>query len=130
MSTIRNSSRPWPILRITASPSEMMKNLNQMMKQVQKLQSKMEAVQARLASLAVEGKAGGDLVKVVLNGKGVMTGVVIDASLLKPDEKEILEDLILAAHADARAKMEAAIAEEMKGVTGGLPMPPGFQLPF
>jgi DNA-binding YbaB/EbfC family protein len=108
----------------------MMKNLNQMMKQVQELQSKMEAVQARLASLAVEGKAGGDLVKVVLNGKGVMTGVVIDASLLKPDEKEILEDLILAAHADARAKMEAAIAEEMKGVTGGLPMPPGFQLPF
>jgi nucleoid-associated protein EbfC len=108
----------------------MMKNLNQMMKQVQELQSKMEAVQARLASLAVEGKAGGDLVKVVLNGKGVMTGVVIDASLLKPDEKEILEDLILAAHADARSKMEAAIAEEMKGVTGGIPMPPGFQLPF
>jgi DNA-binding YbaB/EbfC family protein len=108
----------------------MMKNLNQMMKQVQELQSKMEAVQARLASLAVEGKAGGDLVKVVLNGKGVMTGIVIDASLLKPDEKEILEDLILAAHADARAKMEAVVAEEMKGVTGGLPMPPGFQLPF
>ena len=107
-----------------------MKNLNQMMKQVQELQSKMEAVQARLASLVVEGKAGGDLVKVVLNGKGVMTGILIDASLLKPDEKEILEDLILAAHADARAKMEAAIAEEMKGVTGGLPMPPGFQLPF
>jgi DNA-binding YbaB/EbfC family protein len=107
-----------------------MKNLNQMMKQVQELQSKMEAVQARLASVTVEGKAGGDLVKVVLNGKGVMTGIFIDASLLKPDEKEILEDLIIAAHADARARLETVLADEMKNMTGGLPLPPGFQLPF
>jgi DNA-binding YbaB/EbfC family protein len=108
----------------------MMKNLNEMMKQVQELQGRMQAVQERLESLSIEGKAGGDLVRVIVNGKGVMTGMVIDASLLKPEEKEILEDLIVAAHADARAKMEAAIAREMKEVTGGLPMPPGFQLPF
>jgi DNA-binding YbaB/EbfC family protein len=108
----------------------MMKNLNEMMKQVQELQGRMQAVQAKLEGLAIEGKAGGDLVRVTLNGKGVMTGLTLDASLLKPEEKEILEDLIIAAHADARAKMEAAVAQEMKQVTGGLPMPPGFQLPF
>ena len=108
----------------------MMKNLNDMMKQVQELQGRMQQVQQRLASLAIDGKAGGDLVRVTLNGKGVMTGLSIDASLLKPEEKEILEDLILAAHADARAKMETAIAEQMKQVTGGLSLPPGFQLPF
>jgi nucleoid-associated protein EbfC len=108
----------------------MMKNLNDMMKQVQELQGRMQQVQQRLESLAIDGKAGGDLVRVTLNGKGVMTGLSIDASLLKPEEKEILEDLILAAHADARAKMETAIADEMKQVTGGLPLPPGFQLPF
>lgn len=108
----------------------MMKNLNEMMKQVQELQGRMHQVHQKLESLAIEGKAGGDLVRITLNGKGVMTGLAIDAALLKPDEKEILEDLILAAHADARAKMEAAIADEMKQVTGGLPMPPGFQLPF
>ena|SRR5262245_30595076 len=108
----------------------MMKNLNDMMKQVQELQGRMQQVQQRLESLAIDGKAGGDLVRVTLNGKGVMTGLSIDASLLKPEEKEILEDLILAAHADARAKMETAVAEQMKQVTGGLPLPPGFQLPF
>jgi DNA-binding YbaB/EbfC family protein len=108
----------------------MMKNLNNMMKQVQELQARMQAVQAKLESLSIEGKAGGDLVKIILNGKGVMIAIVIDQSLIKPQDKEILEDLIIAAHADARAKMEAAIAEQMKDVTGGLPMPPGFQLPF
>ena len=108
----------------------MMKNLNEMMKQVQELQGRMQAVQQKLESLAIEGKAGGGLVRITLNGRGVMTGLAIDASLLKPEEKEILEDLIVAAHADARARMEVAVAEEMKQVTGGLPMPPGFQLPF
>jgi DNA-binding YbaB/EbfC family protein len=108
----------------------MMKNLNDMMRQVQQLQTRMQEVQARLENLSIGGKAGGDLVKVTLNGKGILIGIEVDPSLLKPEEKEILEDLILAAHADARAKMEAAIAEEMKQVTGGLPMPPGFQLPF
>jgi DNA-binding YbaB/EbfC family protein len=108
----------------------MMKNLNDMMKQVQQLQTRMQEVQARLENLSIEGKAGGDLVKVTLNGKGIMIGIVIDSSLLKPEEKEIVEDLVIAAYADARAKMEAAVAEEMKQVTGGIPLPPGFQLPF
>jgi DNA-binding YbaB/EbfC family protein len=108
----------------------MMKNLGQMMKQVQELQARMQAVQAKLESLSIEGKAGGDLVRITLNGKGAMIGILIDPSLIKAEEKEILEDLIIAAHADARAKMEVAVAEEMKEVTGGLPMPPGFQLPF
>jgi DNA-binding YbaB/EbfC family protein len=108
----------------------MMKNLGQMMKQVQELQSRMQAVQAKLETLSIEGKAGGDLVKVTLNGKGVMTGLAVDASLMKAEEKEILEDLIIAAHADARAKMEQVLAEQMKEMTGGLPVPPGFQLPF
>ncbi|HEY7748557.1 MAG TPA: YbaB/EbfC family nucleoid-associated protein [Aestuariivirgaceae bacterium] len=107
-----------------------MKNLGQMMKQVQELQSRMQAVQAKLETLSIEGKAGGDLVKVTLNGKGVMTGLAVDASLMKAEEKEILEDLIIAAHADARAKMEQVLAEQMKEMTGGLPVPPGFQLPF
>jgi DNA-binding YbaB/EbfC family protein len=108
----------------------MMKNLGQMMKQVQELQSRMQAVQAKLETLSIEGKAGGDLVKVTLHGKGVMTGLAVDASLMKAEEKEILEDLIIAAHADARAKMEQVLAEQMKEMTGGLPVPPGFQLPF
>ena len=108
----------------------MMKNLNEMMKQVQELQGRMHQVQQKLETLAIEGKAGGDLVRVTLNGKGALTGLSIDASLLKPEEKEIVEDLLMAAHADARAKMETAVAEEMKQVTGGMQMPPGFQLPF
>jgi DNA-binding YbaB/EbfC family protein len=107
-----------------------MKNLNQMMKQVQELQERMQAVQAKLESLSIEGRAGGGLVRVTLNGKGAMTGIALDESLFKPGEREILEDLILAAHADARTKMETALAEQMKDLTGGLPIPPGFQLPF
>jgi DNA-binding YbaB/EbfC family protein len=108
----------------------MMKNLNEMMKQVQELQGRMQQVQQKLESLVIEGKAGGDLVRVTLNGRGAMNGLAIDASLLRPEEKEILEDLIVAAHADARTKMEAAIAQEMKQVTGGLPLPPGLGLPL
>jgi nucleoid-associated protein EbfC len=108
----------------------MMKNLGQMMKQVQELQERMQAVQAKLESLSIEGRAGGGLVQVTLNGKGAMIGLVLDESLIKPGEEEILEDLIMAAHADARAKMEALVAEQMKDLTGGLPIPPGFQLPF
>ena len=83
-----------------------------------------------LEQATVTGQSGGGLVKVTLSGKGVMTALDIDASLLKPDEKDILEDLILAAHTDAKTKSEAMMAEEMKSVTGGLPLPPGFKLPF
>jgi hypothetical protein len=107
-----------------------MKNLGEMMKQVQAMQSRMAEMQAKLEQAAVTGQSGGGLVRVTLNGKGVMTGIIIDPSLLKPDEKEIVEDLVIAAHGDAKAKSEAMMAEEMKSVTGGLPLPPGLKLPF
>jgi DNA-binding YbaB/EbfC family protein len=107
-----------------------MKNLGDMMKQVQAMQSRMAEMQAKLEQATVTGQSGGGLVKVTLNGKGTMTAVEIDASMLKPEEKDIVEDLILAAHADAKNKSEAMMAEEMKSVTGGLPLPQGFKLPF
>lgn len=103
-----------------------MKDLGEMMKQMQELQTRMQDMQAELERLEIKGVAGGGLVTVILNGKGAMTGLQLDQSLLVPDEKEILEDLIVAAHADARAKMEETVAEEMKKVTGGLPLPPGL----
>jgi nucleoid-associated protein EbfC len=107
-----------------------MKNLGEMMKQVQAMQSRMAEMQAKLEQTTVTGQSGGGLVKVTLNGKGGMTGIAIDASLLKPEEKDIVEDLVIAAHADAKAKSEAMMAEEMKSVTGGLALPPGMKLPF
>ena len=107
-----------------------MKNLGEMMKQVQAMQSRMADMQAKLEQATVTGQSGGGLVKVTLNGKGAMTGLVIDVSLLKPDEKEIIEDLVVAAHTDAKTKSEAMMAEEMKSVTGGMALPPGLKLPF
>ncbi len=107
-----------------------MKNLGDMMKQVQAMQERMAGMQAKLEQASVTGQSGGGLVKVTLNGKGGMTGVMVDASLLKPEEKDIVEDLIVAAHADAKAKSEAMMAEEMKSVTGGMALPPGMKLPF
>ncbi len=107
-----------------------MKNLGDMMKQVQAMQSKMADLQAKLETATVTGQSGGGLVTVTLTGKGTMSALHVDASLLKEDEKEILEDLIVAAHADAKAKSEALMAEEMKSVTGGLALPPGMKLPF
>ncbi|MEA2954037.1 MAG: nucleoid-associated protein EbfC [Alphaproteobacteria bacterium] len=99
-----------------------------LMKQATELKSKMEAMQAELDRIEVEGTAGGGLVKVKLTAKGEMKGVSIDASVLKPEEKEILEDLLVAAHADARRKAEAVMQEKMQGLTGGLPLPPGLKL--
>ena len=107
-----------------------MKNIGAMMKQVQEMQTRMADMQARLETLTVTGQSGAGLVKVTLSGKGVMKGLEVDPSLLKPEEKEILEDLVIAAHMDAKSRMDAMVAEEMKQVTGGLPLPPGFQLPF
>jgi len=107
-----------------------MKNLGDMMKQVQAMQSRMAEMQAKLERQTVTGQSGGGLVKITLNGKGVLTAVTIDPSLLKPEEREILEDLLVAAHADAKGKLEVMMAEEMKSVTGGLPLPPGLKLPF
>jgi nucleoid-associated protein EbfC len=99
-----------------------------LMKQAAQLQSKMEALQAELDTIEVEGTAGGGLVTVKLTGKGDMKGVTIDDSLIKPGEKEILEDLLVAAHADARRKAETVMKEKMQGLTGGLPLPPGMKL--
>ena len=105
-----------------------MANFLGMMKQVQELQSKMQEMQSRLEDLEITGTSGGGLVRVTLNGKGVMKGSSIDPSLLEPDEAEILEDLIVAAHNDAKAKLETEMAEKMKELTGGMSLPPGFNL--
>ncbi len=99
-----------------------------LMKQAAQLQSKMEEMQAELDKLEVEGTSGGGLLTVKLSAKGDLRGVTIDDSLLKPDEKEILEDLLVAAHADARRKAEALLQERMKSLTGNLPIPPGLKL--
>jgi nucleoid-associated protein EbfC len=99
-----------------------------LMKQAAQLQSKMQALQAELDQIEVEGTAGGGMVTVKLTAKGDLKGVTIDDSLLKPEEKEILEDLLVAAHAEARRKAEATLQEKMKEVTGGLPLPPGMNL--
>ena len=107
-----------------------MKDLGQMMKKVQEMQTRMQEAQAKLEEAQVTGQAGGGLVSVTLNGKGAMVSTAIDDSLMKPEEKEIVEDLIMAAHADARSKVEEMVADNMKEVTGGLPLPPGFQMPF
>lgn len=105
-----------------------MKDFMNMMKQARELQSKMAEMQAEIEQLTRDGSAGAGLVTVTVNGKGEMRSVNVDPSLMKPDEKEILEDLIIAAHADAKAKMEEALQEKMKDVTGGLPLPPGMKL--
>jgi len=97
-----------------------------MMKQAKELQSKMAEMQAEIEQLTRDGTAGAGLVTVTVNGKGEMRALNVDPSLMKPDEKEILEDLIVAAHADAKAKMEEALQEKMKDMTGGLPLPPGM----
>jgi DNA-binding YbaB/EbfC family protein len=99
-----------------------------LMKQAAELKSKMEAMQAELDQIEVEGASGGGLVTVKLSGKGEMRSVKIDDSLIKPQEKEIVEDLIVAAHADARRKAEVLLQEKMKNVAGGLPLPPGMKL--
>ena len=99
-----------------------------LMKQAAEFKSKMEAMQAELDSLEVEGVAGGGLVTIKLSGKGDVRGAHLDDSLLKPDQKEILEDLLIAAHADARRKLETMLQEKLQALTGGLPLPPGLKL--
>ena len=99
-----------------------------LMKQAAQLQTKMQALQAELDLIEVEGVAGAGMVSVRLTAKGDLKGVKIDDSLMKPSEKEIVEDLLVAAHADARRKAEAVIQDKMKGLTGGLALPPGMNL--
>jgi nucleoid-associated protein EbfC len=99
-----------------------------LMKQAAELKSKMEAMQAELDTIEVEGVAGGGLLTLTLSGKGEMRSAKLDDSLLKPDQKDIVQDLIVAAHADARRKLETLLQERMQALTGGLPLPPGLKL--
>ena len=99
-----------------------------MMKKAQAVQAKLQEAQEELGRVEVEGQSGGGMVSVRLTAKGELKSVSIDPSLMKPEEKEVAEDLIVAAHAEARRKAEALLQEKMKGLTGGLPLPPGLKL--
>jgi len=99
-----------------------------LMKQAAELKAKMENMQAELDRMEVEGIAGGGMLMVTLSGKGDLRHVKVDESLLKPDQKEIIEDLMVAAHADARRKLETLLQDKMQAMTGGLPLPPGLKL--
>ena len=107
-----------------------MVNIGNMMKQAQELQKKMSEAQEKLNSIEVEGTSGGGLVKVIASAKGEVRRISIDDSLLKKEEKEMTEDLIIAAINDSKQKGELASQEEMKSVTGGIALPPGMKLPF
>lgn len=107
-----------------------MKDVGELMKQAAAMQARMKEAQDKLAALEVEGVSGGGMVKIALNGKGYVASVTIDRVILKPDEGELLEDLIAAAINDARAKLDQQAATEMKSVTAGLALPPGMKLPF
>ncbi|MDX2028258.1 MAG: YbaB/EbfC family nucleoid-associated protein [Alphaproteobacteria bacterium] len=105
-------------------------NIGQMMKQVQEMQAKMADMQSRLAETEVTGQSGGGMVTAMMNGKGELRGIKIDPKLINPGEAEMLEDLIIAACRDAKAKAESAVATETEKAMGGLPLPPGMKLPF
>jgi DNA-binding YbaB/EbfC family protein len=107
-----------------------MKNLGNLMKQAQQMQAKMAEMQERLAAAEVEGASGGGLVRATVSGKGEVKRLKIEPSLVDPKEVEVLEDLVVAAINDARGKVDAMAAEEMKQMTGGLNLPPGMKLPF
>lgn len=107
-----------------------MKDISQIMRQAQAMQAKINEAQKKLEAMEVEGSAGGGMVKVRLSGKNAMVGLSIDPSLMVADEREILEDLVKAAHDDARRKLDEAQNEEMKGLSGGLGILPGFKMPF
>jgi DNA-binding YbaB/EbfC family protein len=107
-----------------------MKNLSQMLKQAQDMQARMTEMQAALGAMESTGQAGGGMVSVAVTGKGELKSVRIDPKLAQPEEVGVLEDLILAAFRDAKAKADARVQEEMAKLTGGLALPPGFKLPF
>lgn len=107
-----------------------MKNLGQMMKQAQQMQTKMTELQEKLAETELTGASGGGMVHVTMNGKGELRRVKIDPALADPNDVEVLEDLIVAAANDAKAKIEVHVAEQMRELTGGLSLPPGFKLPI
>ena len=105
-------------------------DFNKLMKQAQDMQKKMQEMQVEMARTEFQGKAGGNMVGVTINGKLEMQKIAIDPSLLKVEEKEVLEDLIIAAYNDAKSKAEKESSDSMSGMMGGMGMPPGFKLPF
>jgi len=108
-----------------------MKDLADIMRQAQQMQQRLQEAQERMEQITAEGSAGGGMVKVTLKGKGELQALAIDPALLTPGDREMVEDLVKAAHADARRKLDDAMAEAMKEATGGLGgMLPGFKLPF
>lgn len=107
-----------------------MKNFGQMLKQAQEMQTRMQEMQAGLGEMEVTGSAGGGMVTVVLNGRGEGRGIDIDPSLLAPGEKSVLEDLVIAAFNDARAKVDRMVKEKTAEMMGGIELPPGMNLPF
>lgn len=107
-----------------------MKNLNQLMKQAQQMQTRMAEMQAKLAEVELQGQSGGGMVSAVMNGKGELRRIKLDRSIVDPEEIEMLEDLIIAAVADAKNKIETHVAAETQKLMGGLPLPPGMKLPF
>ena len=107
-----------------------MNNINNMIKQAQDLQKKMAEAQEKVETLEAEGISGGGIVKITINGKNNVTSVNIDETAIDKNEKEILEDLIVAAFNDARDKIQRKIADEMSSLTGGIKLPPGMKLPF
>ena len=107
-----------------------MKNLAGLMKQASQMQAKMAEMQAKLEAMEIEGSAGAGMVRVTLSGKGDMKRVKIDPKLADPAEMEMLEDLVVAAHTEAKRRIEATMAEEMEKVTGGMQLPGGMKLPF
>ncbi|MBZ0162582.1 MAG: YbaB/EbfC family nucleoid-associated protein [Notoacmeibacter sp.] len=107
-----------------------MKDLMGLMSKAREMQQKMQAMQEEMANITADGQSGGGMVTVTLSGKGEMRGLKIDPSLFREDDVEILEDLILAAHNEAKAKVEQIVQEKTQELTAGLPIPPGMKLPF
>jgi DNA-binding YbaB/EbfC family protein len=108
-----------------------LKDLSDIMRQAQQMQQRLQEAQERMEQITAEGTSGAGMVKVTLKGKGELVGLVIDPSIINPGDKEIIEDLVKAAHSDARRRLDDAMAEAMKQATGGLGgMLPGFKLPF
>ncbi|WP_353857922.1 YbaB/EbfC family nucleoid-associated protein [Azospirillum formosense] len=107
-----------------------MKNLGQMMKQAQQMQAKMQEMQARLGEVEMTGQSGAGMVNVTVNGKGEMKKIKLDKSIVDPEDIEVLEDLIIAAFNDAKAKVEQHVANETQSLMGGMKLPPGMKLPF
>lgn len=105
-------------------------NIQKMMKQAQEMQSKMATMQAKLEEEETEGTSGGGMVVVRMNGKGLAKKLTVDKSLIVPDDKEMLEDLIIAAFNDAKNKVDANINDQMAKITGGMGLPQGMKLPF